>query len=121
LLPWRALGVSVGVPSPTEGVSSSSPYLSGDKICSDAMEAVASVEHDEQVLCRVTMRQKCHEDKDDEDEEDESGLACHTMFQKECSISFRPQSSQVGLCDCLFHLRLGYLWRFKRYGKRAAF
>ena len=62
-------------------------------------------QYDEQIHCKVQMKKKCKADRLDDlldnlaaaegEEEDEMGEACHTMYKKECRISYRPRMTKA--------------------------
>jgi len=91
------------------------PYLDQDsgQICEERTATVEEMEYDEQIHCKVQMKRKCKADRLDDlldnlaeaaaaegEEEDEMGEACHTMYKKECRISYRPRMTKVRVRVC---------------------
>ena len=89
------------------------PYFDPDsgQICEEGTATVEETEYDEQIHCKVQMKRRCRADRLDalldnlaeaaaaaegeEEEEDEMGEACHTMYKKECRISYRPRMTKA--------------------------
>lgn len=79
------------------------PYLENGKICEERSETVERMEYDEQIHCTVAMEEKCDKNNSGEggeEEEVEEDEACHTMFKKECMISYRPRATRVRVKVC---------------------
>jgi hypothetical protein len=85
---------------PDEGV----PYLDSGQICEDRTVTFEEIEYDEQIHCKVAMRKKCDSDDNapaaSEDDEEEMSEACHTMYKKECRITYRPRMTKVQVRVC---------------------
>ena len=89
-------------------IDTDSAYLdSAGRLCEDQTARVEEIEYDEQIHCTVQMRRRC-EDGDDldnvaagnEEDEEELSEACHTMYKKECRITYRPRMTKVRVRVC---------------------
>ena len=56
------------------------------------------VKFDEEIRCNVRMKKICNQDDDDGD--DAMTEACHTVYKKECQISYRPEMTKVKVRVC---------------------
>ena len=83
-------------PSSSLPLTLSDPYLDdgGHRICQDRMEMMQDFEYEDEIHCQIRMKEICQE----QDESFEK--ACHTVYKKECEISYRPQMTKVKVRVC---------------------
>lgn len=73
------------------------PYLDEfGNICQDKMEMMEHVEYENQIMCKVKMKEQCRE----EHAEEEEGLDCHTVNVKKCSTVYKPSTTKVKVRVC---------------------
>ncbi len=80
--------------------SVSPPYLDGNQLCQDHVETMEDIDYDEEIRCSVKMKRVCDPQEQQQGGDSLIQEACHTMYKKECRISYKPEMTKVKVRVC---------------------